>query len=291
MARNQKKMEHHLNAESVQTHFIKTGKINFAYRIIGDGFPVVLFHRFRATIDEWDPAFINQLGRKNKVIIFDNVGIGLTEGNTPQTIEEIVADAFRFTQALQLKSFNILGWSIGGLVAQVFAMNYKTHVLKLVLVATGPAASGETIFPNDQFLETSRHDENPPEDHQVLFFTKDEDGYKETLKSLGRMKRRMSSPIPATKKENWVAQSVAAKDFFYNKEGYFNRLKEVTQPVLIGGAKGDIAFPMIDSYLLAREMPNSRLIIYSNAGHGFQHQYYSHFGNMINQFLSDKTFF
>ena len=291
MARNQKKIKHHLNAESVQTHFIKTGKINFAYRVIGEGSPLILFHRFRATMDEWDPAFINQLGRKNRVIVFDNVGIGLTEGNTPQTMSEIAADALGFTQALQLGSFSILGWSLGGLVAQVFAMNYKAHVLKLVLVATGPAASAETVFPNEQFLETSRHDENPPKDHQVLFFTQDEKGYKETLKSLERMEGRMPPPVPATKKENWVAQSVAAKDFFYNKEGYFNRLKEITQPVLIGGAKEDIAFPMIDSYLLAREIPNSQLIIYSKAGHGFQHQYYSHFGNMINQFLSDETFF
>jgi pimeloyl-ACP methyl ester carboxylesterase len=225
------------------------------------------------------------------VILFDNVGIGLTTGNTPQTIKELAADAFSFTQALQLESFNILGWSIGGLVAQVFAMNYKVHVLKVVLVATGPAASAETVFPNEQFLEVSRHDKNSPEDHQVLFFTQDENGYAETIKSLQRIEGRIGPLIPSTKKENWVAQSVAAKDFFYNEENYFNRLKEITQPVLIGGAKEDIAFPMIDFYLLAREIQNSQLIIYSKAGHGFQHQYSTLFGNIINQFLSDNAGF
>ena len=91
--------------------------------------------------------------------------------------------------------------------------------------------------------------------NQVLFFTENADGYNETLKSLKRIEAREKPWIPPTKQENWFNQSLASRDFFTNQENYFARLKEINQPVLIGGAKDDLAFPPVDSYLLASEMP------------------------------------
>ena len=74
--------------------------------------------------------------------------------------------------------------------------------------------------------------------------------------------------------------------FFEHPDNYFSQLKNIRQAVLVAGAKQDIAFPMIDAYLLAREIPDSQLFVYSNAGHAFQHQYYKHFGNLVNAFLN-----
>jgi pimeloyl-ACP methyl ester carboxylesterase len=236
-------------------------------------------------MDDWDPAFINLLAKSHQVIVFDNVGIGLTEGNTPQTIKEITSDAFQFTRSLGLDKFNILGWSMGGLVAQVFALSYPHYVNRIVLVATGPAGSAETVYPSEEFLERAKHDVNPPEDHQVLFFTKDQVGLTETMKSLNRMAQRQRPIIPPTQTKNWISQSLASRDFFSHPENFFLKLKDIIHPVLIGGAKQDIAFPMIDSYLLAREIPNSKLIIYSNSAHGFHHQYFDDFANEVNRFL------
>lgn len=267
------------------TQFTQAGQITFAYREIGKGYPLVLFQRFWGTMDDWDPAFIDKLAQQKRVLIFDNVGFGLTSGKTPQTILGMVHDAKRFTEIIGLEKFNILGWSLGGIVAQVFTFTYPALINKLVLVGTGPGSSTETFYPQEKFLKVAHKEENTPEDHQILFFSETEEGRIETLKSLERIKQRAVYPIPPTKKENWKMQALAMRDFFGSPQYYFARLKEIKHPVLIGGAKQDLAFPLVDSYLLAREIPNSQLVTYSNAGHGFHHQHYEHFGNIVNDFL------
>ena len=269
----------------VATKQIRSGQTKFHYREFGSGFPIVFFQRFRGTMDDWDPAFVDKIAEHNRVILFDHVGIGLTEGRTPSTILEMVEGAKHFTDALGLEKFNVLGWSFGGIVAQVFTLNYPEAVNKAVLVGTGPAASAETVYPSEKFLKLAHKDENTPEDHQVLFFTETESGLQETLKSLARINQRAATPIPPTRKENWMMQTLAMRDFFTNPQNYFSSLKEIHQPVLVGGAKNDLAFPLIDSYLLAREIPNAQLITYPQAGHGFHHQYHDHFGNLVNDFL------
>jgi pimeloyl-ACP methyl ester carboxylesterase len=272
-------------AEHVKTRFIADETTAFAYRITGHGLPLILFQRFRGTMDEWDPAFIDQLAKQNQVILFDNVGIGLTEGYTPDTLEKIADDARRFITLLGLQKVSILGWSIGGLLAQVFILRHSELVTKVILVGTGPSGSAETVFPAQRFMNAAKIQDTTPELHQMLFFTENEFGKNEALASLQRINNRKSDLSVATKQENWMNQLLAARSFFTNPGNYFDQLKNINQPVLVAGAKQDIAFPMIDSYLLAREIPNSRLIIYSNAAHAFHHQYFEHFGNVVNEFL------
>jgi pimeloyl-ACP methyl ester carboxylesterase len=259
---------------------------SFAYKTFGEGEPLVLLQRFRGTINDWDPAFIGKLAENNKVIVFDNRGIGLSEGNTPKTILEIATDALKFTQALNLEKFNLLGWSLGGIIAQVMAIHFPECISKLILVGTGPAGSNETIYPSNRFLEIANHDINPLEDHQVLFFTETSEGFNHARRSLDRIQSINKPEIPETKRENWTNQALAMRDFFANELNYFARLKEIKCPVLIGAATQDLAFPLLDAYLLAREIPDSYLVSYTNAGHGFHHQYFTSFGNTVNAFLN-----
>ncbi len=274
-----------MKASEVKTKFIQAGNHRFAYRESGAGFPLVLFQRFRGTMDEWDPAFIDHLARKNRVIIFDNAGVGATTGKTPNNIVEMAKDGFSFTHALGLKKFNIGGWSLGGIVAQVFALNYPRYVRKIILIGTGPGRSAETVYPHERFLKIAHHDENSVEDQQILFFTETPDGLQHTLNSLARISERTVDISPVTKKENWMNQALAMRDFFSGPVDYFSKLKEIKHPVLIGAAKHDLAFPLIDAYLLTQEIQNATLIAYPNAGHGFHHQYHQHFATVVNGFL------
>lgn len=276
--------------ESSPINYINVNNTSFAYKTFGKGEPLVLLQRFRGTMNDWDPAFIEVLARNNRVFVFDNRGIGLTHGIAPQSILEIATDVLHFTQALKLKQFNLLGWSLGGIVAQVVAIHYPEYIKKLILVGTGPAGSTETIYPSAKFLEVAKHDKNTTADHQILFFTETPEGLLHTEQSLLRMKSFYHEQIPDTTRENWNNQALAMRDFFSNPLNYFSKLKEIKCPVLIGAAKQDIAFPLIDSYLLAREIPNAYLITYANAGHGFHHQFHSNFGNAINSFI-DGTYF
>ena len=106
------------------------------------------------------------------------------------------------------------------------------------------------------------------------------------MQSLARISSWGAKPIPATKRESWISQSMAMRDFFGSAENYYSKLSEIKHPVLVGGAKQDLAFPMIDSFLLAREIPNAELLIYPNAGHAFHHQYAVRFANAVNDFLN-----
>lgn len=266
------------------TQYIKADHHRFAYRVIGEGRPVLFLQRFRGTMDDWDPAFVDRVAQHNKVYLFDNVGIGLTDGNTPSTITAIADDAVQFAKAIGLTKFNVLGWSLGGIVAQVLTLRHQELVDRLILVGTGPAASKETVYPTQRFLEIARKEVNTEDDHQVLFFTEDDKGWQHTRDSLARISRR-GDLIPAAKTENWMSQSLAMRDFYSSPQDYFNQLKNINVPTLVSGARYDIAFPMVNSYLLAREIVNSTLLIYPEAGHAFHHQLHDTFGDVVNGFL------
>jgi pimeloyl-ACP methyl ester carboxylesterase len=279
-----------MNATTTPTLFIETENHRFAYRRFGNGSPLLLFNRFRGTLDDWDPAFLDKLARQREVIYFDNVGVGGTKGSCPDTIKEMAIDALEFADALQLEQFNLLGWSMGGLLAQAFTLRYPQRVNKLILIGTGPAASPTTEYPGEAFLDIATkvfHME--PEHHQTVFFTPTSSGQEYTNQSLLRMAQRTNDRVPLTQPPTWQAQGLATRDFFNHPTNYFERIKSITQPTLILGAKEDIAFSAHDSTLLYQQIPNSSLFLYSNAGHAFHHQYPEHATQLINTFLNSAV--
>ncbi|WP_422858682.1 alpha/beta fold hydrolase [Flagellimonas sp. S174] len=271
-----------------QVKFIEVNGYQIAHRIIGKGTPpLILFNRFRGTINDWDPSFISVLSKKNKVIVFDNLGVGSTIGQSSNTIEGMAEVAKGFIDKLGLKSVNVLGWSMGGLVAQVFLLHYPDLVKKAILIGTGPGGSDKTEYPTEKFLNVAtKVYDMKPEDHQTVFFTDDSSGYDHTLKSLSRIEK-YKDQVPLTKPETWVPQGEATKGFFLSDKDYFNKIKEINQPVLVAGAKEDISFSDNNSFLLFKQIPNSQLVLYSNAAHAFHHQMPNQFGQVVVDFLKD----
>ncbi len=126
--------------DTVPTQFVEAGGIRFAYRRFGKtgGVPIVMNVHFRGTMDHWDPAVTDGLAQQREVILFDNAGIGASSGETPATIPGMAADAVAFIKALGISTTDVLGYSIGGKVAQEIAVQAPALVRKLVLVGTGP---------------------------------------------------------------------------------------------------------------------------------------------------------
>ena len=86
----------------------------YAYRDVGSGaVSLVLLQHFRGNLDNWDPALIDALASHRRVITFDNVGVGGTNGTTPNTVEQMAADAISFLDAMEFDRVDILGFSIG----------------------------------------------------------------------------------------------------------------------------------------------------------------------------------
>jgi pimeloyl-ACP methyl ester carboxylesterase len=114
--------------------------VRYAYRRLGAAAypPLVLLQHFRGNLDNWDPALIDALASRRDVIMFDNAGVGGSTGITPRTVTPMAHDAMRFLDALHLPEIDLLGFSLGGFVAQELTLIRARLVRRLVLAGTGP---------------------------------------------------------------------------------------------------------------------------------------------------------
>src|SRR3989449_4223232 len=126
--------------QTAPTRFVEANGIRFAYRRFGKtgGVPIVFNLHYIGTMDYWDPAVTDGLARDRAVILFDNAGVSSSSGEVPTTFEEMGANAIAFIKALGLKRVDVLGFSIGGMVAQEITLQAHDLVRRLVLVGTGP---------------------------------------------------------------------------------------------------------------------------------------------------------
>lgn len=130
--------------KDVPTRRVDVGGVPFAYRQLGpdSGVPVIFLHHLMAVLDDWDPRIIDGIAAQRRVIAFDNRGVGASGGSVPPTIEEMGRDAIAFIRALGFSQVDLLGFSLGGGVAQMIALQAPDLVRRMVLAGTGPRGGG-----------------------------------------------------------------------------------------------------------------------------------------------------
>src|SRR3981189_792294 len=185
--------------QTAPTQFVEASGIRFAYRRFGKtgGVPIVFNLHYIGTMDYWDPAVTDGLARDREVIWFDNAGVSSSSGEVPATFEEMGANAIAFIKALGLKKVDVLGFSIGGFVAQEIALQAPDLVRRLVLVGTGPR-SGEgmaTLTPEAQEIFGATYDKS---DHLWLrvHFTQSEQSQAAGREFLKRFRLRAENRDP-----------------------------------------------------------------------------------------------
>jgi pimeloyl-ACP methyl ester carboxylesterase len=126
--------------ESAPNEFVEAAGVKFAYRRLGpqEGTPLIFLQHFTGTMDSWDPVVANGLARTRPVIVFDNSGVGKTSGKTPDNVAQMAADAGQFISALGFTKVDLLGYSLGGFIAQLLAAHSPGLVQKVILVGTAP---------------------------------------------------------------------------------------------------------------------------------------------------------
>jgi pimeloyl-ACP methyl ester carboxylesterase len=129
-------------ADAAENQSVTGPSARFTYRRMGTrgGVPVVLLNRFRGTIDWWDPEFLELLAARHDVIVFDNVGIGHTAGEPRDSVEGFADGAIEFIEALGLAQVDLLGWSLGGIVAQYVVLRRPELVRRLIVAGSSPGA-------------------------------------------------------------------------------------------------------------------------------------------------------
>jgi pimeloyl-ACP methyl ester carboxylesterase len=266
--------------------------ITYAYRRLGppspDGIPLVLLQHFRGNIDNWDPALVDGLAAERGVIAFDNTGVGSTTGTTPDTVEQMAADAVAFLDALDLPKVDLFGFSLGVFVAKAIAVAHPTRVRKLVLASTGPkGAPGMDSWPDHVVASVVTPDAPGPEQVLSVFYadtpTSQEAGAASLGRIFGRQEGRDVEVSPEARKTQYYKAVLTwgARDW-----DAVAKLADITQPTLIFQGDNDAMIPTRASHTLAGLIPDARLVVRPNASHGAIFQYATETVAQTLEFLS-----
>jgi pimeloyl-ACP methyl ester carboxylesterase len=274
--------------QTAPTQFVEANGTRFAYRRLGKpvGVPLVFNQHFTGTMDHWDPAVTDGFAKDREVILFDNAGVSSSSGEVSTTIEDMAANAVAFVKALGLKTVDVLGFSIGGFVAQEITLQAPNLVRRLVLVGTGPRGGQgmATLTPEAQQIFGATYDD-PDRLWLAVFFTPSESSQAAGREFLKRFRLRTEDRDPEVNERVAPSQLEAIVRWGAPLDEPFVYLKEITKPTLVvNGGKDVIVYP-VNSYILQQELPNARLILYPDSAHGSQYQYPNLFVRDVSTFL------
>lgn len=277
-----------ISARDVPTSHVQAGGIDFAYRRYGRkaGVPLVFTNYLTGTMDNWDPAVIDGLAKEREVIIFDNTGVSASTGKTPDTIAAMAKDAAAFIDALGLQQIDLLGFSIGGMVAQQLTFDRPELIRKLILIGTGPRG-GERMDDYAPKVWAYFKKQYPHPDELLLdtFFTQTTKSQSAGWEYLKRIRARVGKEPTLTDK---VVPAQLAAIFSWGKryEGSFNYLKQIKQPTLVVHGDQDIICPTVNAVILKEHLPNADLVIFPDTNHAPHYQYPAMFLQQARQFLN-----
>ena len=283
-------MTHHTH-QSAPTQYVEANGVPFAYRRFGrtGGVPLVFNIHFTGTMDHWDPAVTDGIAQGREVVLFNNAGISSTSGEVPESIEEMAANAAAFIRALGLTQVDVLGFSMGGLIAQTLALAEPELVRRLILVGTGPRSgdSMESLTPEAQEIFGASYAEP---DHLWLrvHFSPSEASQAAGRKFLQRFRLRNENRDPEANEKVAPAQLAALAKWGAPRENRYDYLHALTQPTLVVNGDNDVIIYSINSWILQQNIPNAQLIIYPDANHGSLYQYPERFVTHVTQFLSES---
>lgn len=267
---------------------VDVGGTPFAYRDLGasgDGVPLVLLNHWGAELDNFDPRIVDGLASRHRVIAIDHRGIGGSGGSAPLTIDEMSRDAIAVIHALGLQRVDLLGFSLGGFVAQDLALKAPELVRKLILTGTGPAggtgieAVGRVSWPLILKGLLTRKDPKA-----YLFFTATANGRQAASAFLARLQERQADRDKAPTPSAFLRQLKAIKAWGRQAPQDLGR---IGSPTLVANGDQDIMVPTENSRDLARRIPDAQLLIYRDAGHGGIFQYHADFVPQALAFLAN----
>jgi len=263
--------------KNAPTRTVKVGGVKFAYRELGpdSGVPVIFLNHLAAELDRWDPRVVDGIAARRRAIVFDNRGIGASEGTTPNSVAAMARDAIAFIRALGFEQVDLFGFSLGGFISQVIALEEPQLIRRIILAGTGPAGgvgidqvTRITILDMVKAALTLKHPE------YYLFFTSTPNGRaaaRDFLKRLNERTINRDKPVSITA---FRAQLKAIHAWGRQAPDDLSRIK---QPVLVANGDDDRMVPSSNSVDMARRLPNAELVLYEDAGHGGIFQYHDQF--------------
>ena len=280
------------------TQFLAVNDDRYAYRRFGRGpwRPLLFLQHFSGTLDNWDPAVTEPLAREREIILFDNAGVGRSSGKVPATVAGMARHALAFLDGLGVTTCDVLGFSLGGMVALQIAQDRPSIFRRLILVGTAPRG-GEDIMHLEK-PSLARHFADPTlQGYSILtkiFFAPTESSQAAGEAFVGRlmqMAQRREDRDPPSGPEVAAAQVAAFRDWERFTGERFADLKGIRQPTLVVNGVHDEMIPVSNSFRLVEHLPNAVLLVYPDSGHGSLFQFHESFTRQAAAFLSSESSF
>jgi pimeloyl-ACP methyl ester carboxylesterase len=279
---NSNNITNSLDIQSIPVKKVHVADIDIAYKIFGKGDPILLINGYSQAMDNWDPILLERLAFNHTVIIFDNRGIGnTTSGEKGFSIVQFANDTASLLDVLQIKQIDVLGYSMGGMIAQELALNYPDRVGKLIIYAS-TCGGKEFIISQDVINRLSNGTGSAMDriERLVHLFYPEEwrNENPNYLKDLPKTTETISNKTLDQQTEaifNWI--------------GVCTKLKNITQPTLVIVGTDDVIVSPINSLLITERIPGAWLVQIKGGGHGLMYQYPEHFNKVLQTFLSTTT--
>ena len=274
---------------NTKNQYISVAGNQIAYRELGKGksrLPLVMLVHLAATLDSWDPKLLDLLAEKEHIIVLDLPGVGASQGKVAPTIPGMARQTIEIIRAMGYEQVNLLGLSMGGMIAQEIVRLDSQLVNRLILAGTGPRGGVEVDkVTRKTFRYMLKAGLERVDPKRYIFYNHDEEGRIEAEKVLGRMRERKATD--ADKDMNvsgFLTQLKAIKRWGRDPQ---DNLAFITQPTLIVNGDKDMQVPTENSYDMHEKIKGSKLVIYLQAGHGSIFQYANEFAKELVAFLEE----
>lgn len=263
---------------SVPVRDVSTKLGTVAYRVTGNGPPLVLIMGYSGTMETWDPRLVNALAQHYRVVVFDNAGLGGTQAlAAPLSIDAMANQTSALITALGLGRPDVLGWSMGSMIAQALAVLHPDQVDRLVLSASYPG-NGTTARPAQQAINALHQG---GQQAMAVLFPADQ-----TAARNAYLAATSSYPAaPAAPADVVAAQGHAIDAWWAGQDPAGARTASITAPTLIADGTADQLDPVVNSHTLAGLIPGARLTLFPDAGHAFLFQDQAAFIPQVESFL------
>jgi pimeloyl-ACP methyl ester carboxylesterase len=278
---------------SAPTQFLHVKNDAYAYRRFGSGpgRPLLCLQHFMGTLENWDPAVTDPLAAAREVILFNNAGVGRSAGKVPTTVAGMATHALNFLDGLGVASCDVLGFSLGGMVAQQMARDRPLRVRRMILVGTAPRGGEDIMRLGKPTL--ARHLADPTLKGyavlQKIFFAPTASSQAAGRRFIERLAQRKEDVDPASGPDVAAAQTAAFREWEQSAGTRFGDLKDIHQPTLVVNGFHDEMIPVSNSYRLAENLPNAVLLAYPDSGHGSLFQFHDSFTRHAAAFLASDA--